>query len=68
MAVLKGAFLFCFPPKHFIVSVRVKRWVYVNQIDAGVGERLEFVETVATVDDAGVNQGGAASAQDSFAF
>lgn len=45
-------------PEDFVVSVGVEGGIDVNEVDAGVGEFLELGEVVATVDDAGVEEGG----------
>src|ERR1019366_5741620 len=44
-------------PEHFVVAVGVKRRVDVDEVDGVVGELLELLQVVATVDDARVEQG-----------
>ena len=43
-------------PENFVVTVRVKRRVDVDQIDARVGQLSQLLEIVPAVDDARVNE------------
>jgi len=38
MAVFEGTLLFGFAPEHFVIPVRVKRRVDINEVDARIGE------------------------------
>ena len=57
MAVFKGALLLGLAPKDFVVAVGVEGRVNVNQIHIGVGQLGELFQIVATVNDAGVEEG-----------
>src|SRR5688500_16656577 len=54
MTILEGSFLFTFSPKDFVIAIRVKRWVYVNQVNRSIRQLLELLKAVAAVDDLGV--------------
>ena len=58
VAVLKCALLLGLASEDFVVAVRVKGRVDVDEIDALRGELLELVEIVAAINGAGVHEGG----------
>jgi hypothetical protein len=44
-------------PEDFVVAIRVKRRVDINQIDAVVRQLAQLVEIIAAIDDARVDNG-----------
>ena len=56
VAVFEAALFPCFAPEDFVVAVRVKRRVDVDQIDAAVGQLAQLIEVIAAVDNARVDQ------------
>ena len=58
VAVVKPPLLAGLRPEDFVVAVGIERRVNVFQIHAGIGQLLELVQIVATVNDAGVHEGG----------
>ncbi len=58
MAVFKGAPLPGLAPEDFVVAVGVEGRVYVNEVNAGVGQLGELFQIVAAINDAGVEEGG----------
>lgn len=56
--VFKGALLLGLTSEHFIIPVGVERRVYVNEVNAGVGQFGELFQIVAAIDNAGVEQRG----------
>jgi len=58
VSVFEGSFFFGFAPEDFVVSVGVEGRVDVDEVHGSVGEFLELFEVVATVDDAGIEEGG----------
>jgi hypothetical protein len=57
VAVFKGAFLLGLAPKNFVVAVGVEGLVYVNQVNAGVGQFGELFQVVAAVNDESIKEG-----------
>src|SRR5438094_2904274 len=61
VAILEGSLFLGLAPEDFVIPVRVERRIDVDQIDTGVREIAELFQTIAAVDDAGVeNRGGLA--------
>jgi hypothetical protein len=58
VAIFKRPFLLGLAPKHFVIAVRVERRVNVDQIHAGIGQFLEFLQIVAAVDEARIHERG----------
>jgi len=58
VAVLEGPLLLRLTPEDLVVAVGVEGRVDVDEVHGAVGEFLELIEVVATVDDAGVEEGG----------
>ena len=55
--VFKGALLLGLAPKDFVVAVGIERRVYVNEVNAGVGQFGELFQIVAAINHAGVEEG-----------
>jgi len=56
VAVVESPFLARLRPEDFVIAIGIKRRVYVNQINAGVGQFLELIQIVAAINDAGVHE------------
>ena len=57
VAVLEGPLFLGFAPEDFVVAVGIERGTDVDQVNTGVGTGLELFQTIAAVNDAGVNKG-----------
>ncbi len=55
VSIREAAFLFRFAPEHFVVPVRIKWRIYVDEIDTAGGELSQLIEIVAAIDDARVD-------------
>jgi hypothetical protein len=41
--IFEGSLLFALTPENFVISIRIKWWVDINQVDASVGKLLELL-------------------------
>jgi len=56
VAVLKGAFFLCFAPEDLVITVRVKRRVDINKVNASIGEFFQLFEVIAAINDTSIDQ------------
>jgi len=54
--VFEGAFLFRFTPEHFVVPVRVERWVNIDEIDTAVRQLAKLLQIIAAINDARIDE------------
>jgi hypothetical protein len=58
MAVLKRSPFLCLSPEHLIIPIGVEWRIDVDKVYAAIGQRLQSVKAIATVDNPRVKKSG----------